>query len=180
MLCFLKPLIITVRKRSLGQGNVFTPVCHSVHGGGGSSQHAMGRGVCIPTCNGGGVHTPLGRHPLGRNSPWAETPPGQAHPQADTPWADPISRRPLKQAVRILLECTLVLNYFQNLLHFVIRHHVFVATCNVSHKIHRILTSINLSSTAVISPSFVISICNDTEQQWWYLKAHCYQPMSNL
>ena len=24
-------LIITARKRSLGQGNVFTPVCHSVH-----------------------------------------------------------------------------------------------------------------------------------------------------
>ena len=28
--------IFTDRKRSLGQGNVFTPVCHSVHGGGGS------------------------------------------------------------------------------------------------------------------------------------------------
>ena len=26
---------ITARKRSLGQGNIFTPVCHSVHGGGG-------------------------------------------------------------------------------------------------------------------------------------------------
>ena len=38
-------LIIIVRKRSLGQGNVFTLVCHSVHGGG-------GRGVCIPACNG--------------------------------------------------------------------------------------------------------------------------------
>ena len=25
--------IITARKRSLGQGNIFTPVCHSVHGG---------------------------------------------------------------------------------------------------------------------------------------------------
>ena len=25
---------ITARKRSLGQGNIFTPVCHSVHGGG--------------------------------------------------------------------------------------------------------------------------------------------------
>ena len=23
--------IITARKRSLGQGNIFTPVCHSVH-----------------------------------------------------------------------------------------------------------------------------------------------------
>ena len=27
--------IITARKRSLRQGNVFTPVCHSVHRGGG-------------------------------------------------------------------------------------------------------------------------------------------------
>ena len=27
--------LITARKRSLGQGNIFTPVCHSVHGGGG-------------------------------------------------------------------------------------------------------------------------------------------------
>ena len=26
--------IFTARKRSLGQGNIFTPVCHSVHGGG--------------------------------------------------------------------------------------------------------------------------------------------------
>ena len=24
---------MTARKRSLGQGNIFTPVCHSVHGG---------------------------------------------------------------------------------------------------------------------------------------------------
>ena len=32
--------IITARKRSLGQGNIFTPVCHSVHGGGSASVHA--------------------------------------------------------------------------------------------------------------------------------------------
>ena len=25
--------MITARKRSLGQGNIFAPVCHSVHGG---------------------------------------------------------------------------------------------------------------------------------------------------
>ena len=29
-------LIFTARKRSLGQGNIFTPVRHSVHGGGGT------------------------------------------------------------------------------------------------------------------------------------------------
>ena len=27
-------MLITARKRSLGQGNIFTPVCHSVHRGG--------------------------------------------------------------------------------------------------------------------------------------------------
>ena len=29
--------IFTARKRSLGQGNIFAPVCHSVHSGGGST-----------------------------------------------------------------------------------------------------------------------------------------------
>ena len=29
----IKRNVITAHKRSLGQGNVFTPVCHSVHGG---------------------------------------------------------------------------------------------------------------------------------------------------
>ena len=33
---------VTARKLSLGQGNVFTPVCHSVHGG-----------VSIPACTTG-------------------------------------------------------------------------------------------------------------------------------
>ena len=33
-------LVITARKRSLGQGNVFTLVCHSVHNGGSLSYHA--------------------------------------------------------------------------------------------------------------------------------------------
>ena len=28
-------ILVTSRKRSLGQGNIFTPVCHSVHRGGG-------------------------------------------------------------------------------------------------------------------------------------------------
>ena len=30
--------IIAARKRSLGQGNIFTPVCHSVHKGGSTGQ----------------------------------------------------------------------------------------------------------------------------------------------
>ena len=48
--CSGKRYIITVRKRSLGQRNVFTHVCHSVHGA----------GRCIPACNEAGV---CGRHP---------------------------------------------------------------------------------------------------------------------
>ena len=30
----LECILVTTRKRSLGQGNIFTPVCHSVHRGG--------------------------------------------------------------------------------------------------------------------------------------------------
>ena len=63
----------------LQQGNVFTPVCHSVH-----------RGVSV---------TPLGRHPPGQTSPlgwdplWADTP----WADTPTPWADthPLGRHPL-------------------------------------------------------------------------------------
>ena len=87
-------------QRSCGQGNIFTPVCHSVHRGG------------LPQCM-LGCHPPLwtrqtppprpGRHPLrpgrppgpGRHPPWTrQTPPDQADTppdQADTPpdQADP-------------------------------------------------------------------------------------------
>ena len=45
--------LVTARKRSLGQGNIFTPVCHSVHEG-----EYLGR------------YTPLG----------PGTPPRQVHP----------------------------------------------------------------------------------------------------
>ena len=61
--------IFTARKRSLGQGNVFTHVCQSF-------------------CSRRGASAPLhaGIHPQGRH-PWADTP--SRHPWADTPWADP-------------------------------------------------------------------------------------------
>ena len=52
-------------QRSCGQGNIFTPVCHSVHRGEGSaSVHA-------------GIPTPRSRH-----SPRADTPPEQTPPQS--------------------------------------------------------------------------------------------------
>ena len=47
----------------LGQGNVFTGNCDSVHGG----------GVCLR-------YPPLGRH-----TPWADTPPGQTPPRQTPP-----------------------------------------------------------------------------------------------
>ena len=72
----------------LRQGNVFTPVCHSVHKGGSASMHA-------------GID-PLGRHPPGRH-PQGDTPLGRP-PRADTP----PSRRLLQRTVHILLECILV------------------------------------------------------------------------
>ena len=58
----------------LRQGNVFTPVCHSVHKGGSASVHA-------------GID-PLGRHPPGQTPPQADTPlgrpPGQITPPQQT------------------------------------------------------------------------------------------------
>ena len=74
--------ICTAHKRSLGQGNDFTPVCHSVHGG------------VYPSMQ-------WGRHPH-----WADTPPGR-HPLDSTPSSDTVGMVN-KLAVRILLECILV------------------------------------------------------------------------
>ena len=53
--------IVTARKRSLGQGNIFVPVCHSVH-----------RGVCFsayPPPREEHPHTPRSRHPPGKDTP---------------------------------------------------------------------------------------------------------------
>ena len=96
-------LIFTVRKRSLGQGNVFTPVCHSVH-----------RGVVYPSMQWSGcVYSSMqraedvypsmqwGRPPWADTLPLARNPPGRPPPQ---------KRRPLKRAVRVLQECILVLS----------------------------------------------------------------------
>ena len=74
----------TARKRSLGQGNVFTPVCHSVHRG------------CIPACNGRGC-TPPGQTPPRQTSP-RQTPLRQTPPWPDNPHLGrhylPLGRQP--------------------------------------------------------------------------------------
>ena len=80
-LCF-----ITARKRSLGQGNIFSSVCQEFcsQEGGSASVHAW-----IPP-------PPRSRHPRTRHTSGADTPLGAAtHPlRADTPQ----SRHPLRSA----------------------------------------------------------------------------------
>ena len=87
--------IFTACKRSLGQGNIFAPVCHSVHGG------------CV--CH----YSPLVRHPPGRHLPLQENthpsppsrhPPGHTPPPPSSACWDTVNKR----AVRIPLECILV------------------------------------------------------------------------
>ena len=82
------PLIflVTARKRSLGQGNIFAPVCHSVHRG----------GVCLSAC---WDTTPLEQTPpWSRHPPQEQTPPGSRPPRADPPGADtPRSKQPREQ-----------------------------------------------------------------------------------
>ena len=75
----------------LGQGNVFTGVCDSAHGGGSASVHA---GIPHPT---------RADTPREQTSPWEQTPPGadthqeQTPPRADTlqEQTPPQSRHPL-------------------------------------------------------------------------------------
>ena len=68
--------IFAAHKRSLGQGNIFAPVCHSVHRG----------EVGVP----GHVHPPQAGTPPGRHThPWAGTP-QEVHPPAGTPPPLPI------------------------------------------------------------------------------------------
>ena len=85
--------IFTVPKRSLGQGNIFTSVCHSVHKG--------GREVLwchFLFCH--GQHLPPPGHPPPTPSPPRTAPHTEQHP--------PPSVTMEQRAVRILLECILV------------------------------------------------------------------------
>ena len=85
-------LLVTGRKRRLGQGNIFALVCHSVHGG------CLVRGVSGPRgCLVPGVPGATGvRGPGGVPGPRGVLLPGRP------------PRRLLLRAVRILLECILV------------------------------------------------------------------------
>ena len=82
ILCFNFNWLITARKRSLGQGKIFTPVCHSVHRGGG----------CLSACWDTTTRNPSRDHA----------------PPAQSMLGDTVNT----WAVRILLECNLVFLYF--------------------------------------------------------------------
>ena len=125
-------MIITARKRSLGQGNIFTPVGHSVHRGGSPIKETpLGRRhppAGRPPWEGGTL--PAGRPPWdggippGRETPGKEAPPAGRPPRREAPpplgrrHTPPAGRPPeegiipprrlLLRAVRILMECILV------------------------------------------------------------------------
>ena len=81
-------------KRSFGQGNIFTPVCHSVHGGEGFSQPG---GVSLPDPH----PTPPwdGETPPEQTPPRMENPPPQSRWRTPAPGAEPIL--PIIQPVTI-------------------------------------------------------------------------------
>ena len=79
--------VITARKRSLGQGNIFTPVCHSVHRAVGLPQWMMGYTLGPGTPPGPG--TPLDQAP-----PWTRHPPRTRHPQTRHPLGPGTPPRP--------------------------------------------------------------------------------------
>ena len=107
--------IVTAHKRSLGQGNIFTPVCQSFCSQGGvpGQVHSPGPG----TPSGPGTpphqvhHPPDQVHPLGPGTPpWTRyTSHDQVHPWDQVhPRAVHAGDTGNKWVVRILLECILV------------------------------------------------------------------------
>ena len=77
-------------QRSCGQGNIFTPVCHSVHRGVSASVQA-------------GIPPPSKHPPRADNPPGVDTPPPEQTPPGSR-LRHTVNERP----VRILLECILV------------------------------------------------------------------------
>ena len=107
--------IITARKRSLGQGNMFTGVCLSTGGcllAGGlvlQGVHALGGGLVLA-----GVPAP------GRSGPRGVPAPGGLVPGGVWSWGDAWWRPPgrlLLRAARILLECIFVPFFILSFLH---------------------------------------------------------------
>ena len=97
-ICFYRP------QQSCGQGNIFTPVCHSVHRGVSASVHAgipppeqrPPRSRHPPEQTTPQEQTPLEQTPSEQTPPWSRHPPGAVIPLEETPpRADtPRSRHP--------------------------------------------------------------------------------------
>ena len=117
----LERFLVTACKRSLGQGNVFTLVCHSVHRWVGFPACITGhmtRGVCIGGGSAfGGVCLQGGLHTRGSASGGSSTSRGSLHargfgrPPIVGILQDAVNRR----TGRILLGCILVENLGLNL-----------------------------------------------------------------
>ena len=92
--------IITARKRSLGQGNIFAPVCHSVHRGEYLTPHPQTRYTPLDQVHPPGPHTPPQTrytHPRTRYTPRDQvhprtryTPLDQVHPCRPGPPSDQV------------------------------------------------------------------------------------------
>ena len=134
---------IAAHKRSLGQGNIFAPVCHSVYKGWGSA--SMHAGIPPPRPEVGTPPGTRGRHPPGSRHPPDQTPPplgADTPPEADTPHEQcMLGDTGNKRAIRILLECNLVYNnylqyrretYEYNVLLWHNSHRFFVGSFRVS------------------------------------------------
>ena len=108
-------------QRTCGQGNIFTPVCHSFcsHGGRGSASVHAGMphppradppGADIPREQ----TPPRSRHPPDQTPPksrypsLSRHPPGADPPGLDTPLGSRLQHTVYERPVRILLECILV------------------------------------------------------------------------
>ena len=118
---------VTARKRSLGQGNVFTPVCHSVHRGvciweGQHLEGSASRGVCIwRVLHPGGLHLGAwsasgGLHPGGSASRagvciLGGLYLGSLHMGLGQTTQGALRDTVNKQAAHILLECILVIGF---------------------------------------------------------------------
>ena len=96
---------------SCGQGNIFTPVCHSFCSRGGRGSASVHAGMPPPGPP-VGADTPWSRHPPGPDTPLgaAPHPPGADTPLDQTPSESRLQHTVYERPVRILLECILVMN----------------------------------------------------------------------
>ena len=100
-ICVSQQMVTNAGKLSLGQGNVFIPMCHSVHKGGDGFPACITGRMTRRFASSGGLHPARDCiQGVGQTPP--TPPPSETH---GILW-DTVN----KQAIRILLECILVLH----------------------------------------------------------------------